>query len=82
MSIEAFERLSEKKQAAILGAGVKEFSHKTYTEASTDAITIQSNISKGLLKFKMRKAPFLPGMRRLSRRAPPRYWREGWLCFA
>ncbi len=49
MSIEAFERLSEKKQAAILGAGVKEFSHKTYTEASTDAITIQSNISKGLL---------------------------------
>lgn len=49
MSIEAFERLEEEKKEAILFAGIEEFSQKSYRDASTDAITAKSGISKGLL---------------------------------
>lgn len=46
---ESFERLSDAKRNVILGSGIKEFSQKTYSEANTDTITKNSNISKGLL---------------------------------
>lgn len=49
MSIEAFERLDKEKKEAILSAGIGEFSKKSYRDASTDAITAKSGISKGLL---------------------------------
>lgn len=49
MSIEAFERLQENKREAILTAGIAEFSRKAYRDASTDSITRESGISKGLL---------------------------------
>ena len=46
---ESFERLSDEKRNVILGSGIREFSQKTYSEANTDTITKNSNISKGLL---------------------------------
>lgn len=49
MSIEAFERLDEEKRESILSAGIKEFSERSYRDASTDSITAKSGISKGLL---------------------------------
>lgn len=49
--LELFEKLSLEKQAIILDAGFKEFSSKTYTEASTDCITSTCGISKGLLFY-------------------------------
>lgn len=49
--LELFEKLSLEKQEIILDAGFKEFSSKTYTEASTDCITSTCGISKGLLFY-------------------------------
>ena len=46
---EYFERLSDTKRNVILESGIREFSQKTYSEASTDTITRNGNISKGLL---------------------------------
>lgn len=46
---DTFERLPTEKRTAILASGIKEFSQKSYSEASTDAITKRSHISKGLL---------------------------------
>lgn len=46
---EAFEKLPEAKKSAILESGVAEFSHKSYADASTDEITKNCGISKGLL---------------------------------
>ena len=46
---ESFAKLSDEKRNVILGSGIKEFSLKTYSEANTDTITRNSNISKGLL---------------------------------
>lgn len=39
----------QEKQAAILKSGIREFSQKPYTEVSTDTITANAGISKGLL---------------------------------
>ncbi len=49
MRLEALEKLNKGKRDAIIAAGIKEFSQKSYTEASTDIITRNSSISKGLL---------------------------------
>lgn len=49
MSFEAFEKLSEEKQELILSIGMREFSQKTFKDASTDTITKECGISKGIL---------------------------------
>ncbi len=49
MSIQTFLNLSEEKQNKIIQSGLKEFSSKSYSEASTDAITKECSISKGIL---------------------------------
>lgn len=49
MNHEAFERLPEEKQLAILTAGIDEFSNFSYSDANTDRITTACGISKGLL---------------------------------
>lgn len=49
MSYESYEKLPEEKKAAIIKSGVAEFSHKSYADASTDKITKNCGISKGLL---------------------------------
>lgn len=49
MGFEAFEKLPEDKQEMILSAGIREFSQKSYKEASTDSITKACGISKGIL---------------------------------
>ncbi len=49
MSIGSFIKLAKEKQEAILNSGTAEFAAKSYNEASTDAITKNSGISKGLL---------------------------------
>jgi len=49
MSIESFEKISDEKQAAIIQSGIAEFSRKSYMDASTDEITKNCGISKGLL---------------------------------
>lgn len=49
MAFEAFTKLSDDKKEQILSAGMKEFSQKSYKEASTDSITKACGISKGLL---------------------------------
>ena len=49
MSIKTFEKLPEDKKERILSAGIREFSLKTYKDASTDSITKESQISKGIL---------------------------------
>lgn len=49
MSLETFEKLSQQKQELILSIGMKEFSQKSYKDASTDSITKACGISKGIL---------------------------------
>lgn len=49
MSFEAFEKLPEEKKKMILSTGIKEFSIKSYKDASTDVITKTCGISKGIL---------------------------------
>ncbi|MCE5188879.1 MAG: TetR/AcrR family transcriptional regulator [Eubacteriales bacterium] len=45
----SFEKLPPEKQASILAAGIREFANKPYADASTDTITANCAISKGLL---------------------------------
>lgn len=65
MGIEAFEKLSPEKQSSILQAGIQEFSQKSFPDASTDTITQQAGISKGLLfhYFGSKKAFYLACLR-------------------
>ncbi|WP_303871091.1 TetR/AcrR family transcriptional regulator [Acetobacterium wieringae] len=49
MSTEFFEKISDEKQAAIIQSGIAEFSSKSYMDASTDTITKNCGISKGIL---------------------------------
>lgn len=49
MSIDSFEKISDEKKAVIIQSGIAEFSKKSYMDASTDEITINCGISKGLL---------------------------------
>lgn len=49
MSIEAFKKLPQQKQNAIVKAGIHEFAEKSYGDAMTDSITAACGISKGLL---------------------------------
>lgn len=49
MSRETFEKLPADRREHILSAGIREFSRKTYADASTDSITEACGISKGLL---------------------------------
>ncbi len=49
MSLKTFEKLSADKQEKILSAGIREFSLKSFRDASTDTITKQCQISKGIL---------------------------------
>jgi TetR/AcrR family transcriptional regulator len=46
---EAFKKLPEDKKNTIIINGIAEFSKKSYSEASTDEITKNSRISKGIL---------------------------------
>ena len=49
MSISAFENLPDEKRNSILSEGIREFSAKSYSDASTEIITRNAGISKGLL---------------------------------
>ena len=49
MAYEIFENLPEEKRELILSTGIKAFSVNTYKDVSTDSITKQCGISKGLL---------------------------------
>lgn len=49
MKYETFERLSEEKQNMILSTGIKAFSLNSYKDVSTDRITKDCHISKGIL---------------------------------
>ena len=49
MSFEAFEKLPEERKQLILSTDIKEFSQKSYKDASTDHITKECGISKGIL---------------------------------
>ncbi len=49
MSLKTFEKLPADKQEKILSAGIREFSLKSFRDASTDTITEQCQISKGIL---------------------------------
>lgn len=49
MAREAFEKLTEDKKNMIIKSGISEFSIKSYSEASTEAITRSCGISKGIL---------------------------------
>lgn len=77
MSLEKFEALPEEKRAAILKAGIQEFSQNAYTEAGTDRITAAAGISKGLLfhYFGSKRAFFLhcldQSLQRLVANTPP-----------
>ncbi len=57
----SFLNLPEEKRAAIEKCGIREFSRKSYADASTDEITRDSGISKGLLfhYFGSKKAFYL-----------------------
>ena len=46
---DAFKKLPEDKKNTIVKSGIAEFSRKSYSEASTDEITKNSGISKGIL---------------------------------
>ncbi len=46
---EAFNKLPDEKKNTIIKSGIAEFSKKSYSEVSTDEITKNSGISKGLL---------------------------------
>lgn len=49
MARETFNKLAEDKKNAIIKSGISEFSKKSYSEASTDVITRNCGISKGIL---------------------------------
>jgi AcrR family transcriptional regulator len=49
MNLEAFERRPLEKRDAVINAGIREFAVKSYSDASTDRITADCGISKGLL---------------------------------
>ncbi|MBQ6489604.1 MAG: TetR/AcrR family transcriptional regulator [Solobacterium sp.] len=49
MSLRTFEKLPADKQEKILSAGIREFSLKSFRDASTDVIIEQCQISKGIL---------------------------------
>lgn len=49
MAIEAFQHLPNEKQENILKSGIHEFSTRSYSEASTDEMTKNCDISKGIL---------------------------------
>ncbi|MBQ2690143.1 MAG: TetR/AcrR family transcriptional regulator, partial [Solobacterium sp.] len=49
MTYQIFENLPEEKQEMILSTGINAFSGNTYKDVSTDSITKQCGISKGLL---------------------------------
>ncbi|HHV08742.1 MAG TPA: TetR/AcrR family transcriptional regulator [Clostridiales bacterium] len=49
MARETFEKLAEDKKNTIIKGGITEFSGKSYSEASTDVITRNCGISKGIL---------------------------------
>lgn len=46
---EAFKKLAEDRKSTIIKSGISEFSKKSYSEASTDVITRNCGISKGIL---------------------------------
>lgn len=48
MSLRTFEKLPVDKQEKILSAGIREFSLKSFRDASTDMIVEQCQISKGI----------------------------------
>lgn len=49
MSLRTFEKLPAEKQEKILSVGIREFSLKSFRDASTDTIVEQCQISKGIL---------------------------------
>jgi len=49
MAKESFNKLQEDKKNTIIKCGIAEFARKSYSEASTDAITKSSGVSKGIL---------------------------------
>lgn len=49
MSFDTFEKLPADKKELILSAGIREFSRRSYKDASTDTITKTCQISKGIL---------------------------------
>lgn len=49
MAREVFKKLAEDKKNIIIKSGISEFSKKSYSEASTDIITRNCGISKGIL---------------------------------
>lgn len=49
MAFEVFEKLPAEKQEVIISTGIRAFSLKPYKEVSTDIITKQCQISKGIL---------------------------------
>ena len=49
MPVESFEKLPAEKKEMILAAGIREFAQKSYKDVSTDVITKECGISKGLL---------------------------------
>lgn len=49
MAFETFEKLPEEKKKIILSTGIRAFSQKSYKDVSTDYITKECGISKGIL---------------------------------
>lgn len=49
MAFETFEKLPEEKKEVILSTGIRAFSQKSYKDVSTDCITKECGISKGIL---------------------------------
>ena len=49
MAFEAFEKLPEDRKKRIIDTGIREFSAKSFKDASTDRITAECQISKGIL---------------------------------
>ncbi len=76
MSFETFANLAAGKKEAVLAAGIRAFSEQAYADVSTDLITRQCGISKGILfhYFGSKKAFYLycleTSMRRLTKNTP------------
>ena len=49
MSLDTFERLSDSKQERIRSVGIRAFAERSYQDVSTDAVTKDCGISKGIL---------------------------------
>lgn len=49
MAREAFKKLAKERKNTIIKSGISEFSKKSYSDASTDVITRNCGISKGIL---------------------------------